>query len=182
VEEEKTIEEIQKLRMEKDSLFQKAAWSPIPEAERDHFKGLHYYPIDLSWRFEGPITQYDSIINDTIVGTKGDKRPARKFGYFGFRVKNQLCRLEIYEIIRADTAQPNYLFLGFTDETTGKSTYGTGRYIDLETRNDSNYVVDFNTAYNPYCAYNKKYTCAIPPEENALQLSVTAGEKIYHEH
>jgi uncharacterized protein (DUF1684 family) len=181
-EEKQIVAEIQQERVEKDSIFKEVDFSPILENDREDFKGLNYYPIDLKWRFQGPITQYDTIINDTIIGTKGDLRPARKYGYFEFELDNKIHHLEIYKIIRPDTAYQNYLFLGFTDETTGKSTYGTGRYIDLTIRSDNNYVVDFNKAYNPYCAYNPKYTCAIPPDENALPLAVTAGEKTYKQH
>jgi uncharacterized protein (DUF1684 family) len=182
VEEKQVFGEIQRARAEKDSLFRQADWSPVPEDERGHFEGLHYFPINLNWRFEGPITQYDSIINDTIIGTKGDLRPALRYGYFNFTINDQQHRLEIYQIVRSDTAYQNYLFLGFTDETTGKLTYGTGRYIDLTIKSDNHYVVDFNTAYNPYCAYNPKYTCAIPPDENTLPVQIKAGEKIYSRH
>jgi len=181
-EEKQIVAEIQQKRTEKDSLFGKADLSPIPEIELKDFTGLNYYPIDLKWRFQGPIMQYDTILPDTIVGTKGDLRPAQKYGYFEFEVDNKKHRLEIYTINRADTAYQNYLFLGFTDKTTGKSTYGAGRYIDLTIRSDNNYVVDFNKAYNPYCAYNPKYTCAIPPDENTLPLAVMAGEKIFKKH
>ncbi|NIU01421.1 MAG: DUF1684 domain-containing protein, partial [Nitrosopumilaceae archaeon] len=72
--------------------------------------------------------------------------------------------------------------LGFTDKTSGDETYGGGRYIDLVEHDRNHYVIDFNKAYNPYCAYNPKYSCAIPPEENHLAIAVTAGEKIFKEH
>ena len=182
IEEEKIYEDIRQTRSQKDSLFRHADWSPIPDEEKETFQGLNYFPIDLRWRFEGPITRYDSLIPDTIIGTRGDLRPALKYGYFEFTAENNPQRLEIYKIVRADTAYQNYLFLGFTDKTTGNSTYGTGRYIDLTIRSDNHYVVDFNKSYNPYCAYNPKYTCAIPPDENALPVPVKAGEKIYHQH
>jgi uncharacterized protein (DUF1684 family) len=181
-EEKQIVAEIRQERAEKDSIFGEADWSPIPENERGDFAGLNYYPIDFKWRFQGPIMQYDTIIRDTIVGTKGDLRPAQRYGYFEFEIDNKKHRLEIYTIIRPDTAYQDYLFLGFTDETTGKSTYGTGRYIDLTIRMDNYYLIDFNKAYNPYCAYNPKYTCAIPPDENALPFAVKAGEKIYKQH
>jgi hypothetical protein len=181
-EEQRIKSEILQSRSEKDSLFQVADWSPILENERSDFNGLNYFPVDLHWRFEGPIVTYDSLIKDTIAGTKGDLRPAMRYGYFEFTVHKKPARLEIYKIIRSDTAYQDYLFLGFTDRTTGKSTYGTGRYIDLSIRRDNHYIIDFNKAYNPYCAYNPRYTCAIPPDENALPFAVEAGEKIYKDH
>ena len=180
--EQRIKSEILKSRAEKDSLFQVADWSPIPENERSDFNGLNYFAVDLQWRFEGPIVTFHSLIRDTIVGTKGDLRPAMRYGYFEFTVNKKPARLEIYKIIRSDTAYQDYLFLGFTDRTTGKSTYGTGRYIDLSIRQDNHYIIDFNKAYNPYCAYNPGYTCAIPPDENALPFAVEAGEKVYKDH
>lgn len=176
-----SVNSIIKYRNQKNLDFLQADWSPLLPEDTSSFKGLNYYPIDLTYRFEGSITKYDTALQDTIIGTKGDLRPALKYGYFYFKYKSKPYRLEIYKILKDDPEYQKYLFLGFTDATTGKQTYGAGRYIDL-TENDSNhYVIDFNLAYNPYCAYNPKYTCAIPPEENRLPFPVTAGEKIYHE-
>ena len=181
-EEQKIKSEILQSRAEKDCLFRASDWSPLPENERTDFQGLKYFPVDLRWRFEGPVVTYDSLIKDTIVGTKGDLRPAVRYGYFEFKINQKPARLEIFKIFRPDKAYQDYLFLGFTDRTTGKSTYGTGRYIDLSIRPDNHYIIDFNNAYNPYCAYNPRYTCAIPPDENALPFAVEAGEKIYKDH
>ncbi len=175
-----SIDKILKQRIEKDSLFRNAPWTPIREEDRTGFPGLSYFPIDLELRFRGPIITYDSLVPDTITGTRGDRRPARKFGYFSFHYKDGDYRLEIYEILRDDPDADSYLFLGFTDKTTGKETYGTGRYIDLLEMEDGFYAVDFNRAYNPYCAYNPRYSCAIPKDENRLPFAVRAGEKIFH--
>jgi len=169
-------------RAEKDSAFLQEDWSPLTAEERENFEGLKYYPIDLSLRFEGPIVKYESTIPDTIVGTKGDLRPALKYGYFAFTYQKEEYKLQIYKILRDDPELQKYLFLGFTDETTGKETYGTGRYIDIEENAANHYIVDFNLAYNPYCAYNPRYTCAIPSQENDLPFAVRAGEKIYKKH
>ncbi len=181
-EQQKIVQSILKIRAEKDSAFVSEEWSPLLPEDRAHFKGLNYYPVDLSWRFEGPIVKYDTLIPDTIVGTKGDLRPAIKYGYFPFHYKGKEYRLQIYRILHDDPEYDKYLFLGFTDATSGKETYGAGRYIDLEINPRNWYVVDFNLAYNPYCAYNPRYTCAIPPEENRLPFPVRAGEKIFKVH
>jgi len=181
-EQQQIITEINKYRAEKDSVFRQADWSPIPEEDRTNFQGLHYFPIDLSLRFVGPINLYETAQPDTIVGTKGDLRPALKYGYFAFSYKNRPYELQIYQMIPKDTTREKYLFLGFTDQTTGKETYNTGRYIDLVELPDRDYVVDFNLAYNPYCAYNPRYTCAIPPSENKLPFKVRAGERIFKQH
>lgn len=181
-EQQSIVDAILKERAAKDSAFAHADWSPLLPEDKPRFSGLKYYPVDLSMRFEGPIVPYDSTIRDTIYGTKGDLRPALKYGYFPFHYRGKEYRLQIYKILRDDPAANNYLFLGFTDATSGKETYGAGRYIDLTENRQNHYVVDFNLAYNPYCAYNPRYTCAIPPEENHLPFAVKAGEKIFKKH
>lgn len=181
-EQQHIIIQIETTRLEKDSLFKHADWSPLPEDEKVHFPGLKYFPIDLDLRFEGPITRYDTPLPDTIVGTKGDLRPAIRYAYFSFQYQHKDYRLELYKILRDDPEYDKYLFLGFTDETTGDESYGTGRYIDISENPENHYVIDFNLAYNPYCAYNARYTCAIPSEENQLPFAIRAGERIYEEH
>jgi uncharacterized protein (DUF1684 family) len=173
------VDEIHHQHLEKDSLFQYAEWSPLPDSTKKKFKGLKYYPIDLSFRYEGAISRYEAIILDTIRGTKGDLRAAIKYGFFSFTHKNKPYKLEIYKFDRDEPEFEKYLFLGFTDETSGSETYGTGRYIDIEENEENQYVVDFNLAYNPYCAYNSKYTCAIPPDQNRLPFAVHAGERTF---
>ncbi len=181
-EEQKIVSQILKERQAKDLAFATEDWSPLLPEDKKHFRGLKYFPMDLSLRFEGPIVRYDSTILDTIIGTKGDLRPALKYGYFPFTYQGKEYRLQVYKILREDTSLQKYLFLGFTDETSGKETYGAGRYIDLVENAENHYVVDFNLAYNPYCAYNPRYTCALPPEENHLPFPVRAGEKIFKAH
>ena len=181
-EQEAIIAGIKQHRMEKDADFTTDPNSPLLAEDKQSFAGLKYYPIDLSLRFEGSIVKYDSIIPGTIIGTKGDRRPAIKYGYFPFTYKGEEYRLQVYKILRDSPEYAKYLFLGFTDETTGKQTYGAGRYIDMTENEENYYLVDFNLAYNPYCAYNPKYTCALPSPENRLPFKVTAGEKIFKEH
>ena len=181
-EEQLIINQILTTRLEKDSLFKHADWSPLTLEEKEHFAGLKFFPVDLSLRFEGPLTYYETPLPDTIVGTKGDLRPAIRYAYFSFQYQDEPYRLEIYKILRDDPEYEKYLFLGFTDETTGDETYATGRYIDLSENSENHYVIDFNLAYNPYCAYNPRYTCAIPSEENRLPFAIRAGERTYKEH
>jgi len=178
----KIINELKRHRETKDSLFQYAEWTPLSKEDRENFHGLVYFPIDLSQRFKGPIIEYESTILDTIRETKGDLRPAIKYGFFPFQYKNRELKIQIYKILSDAPQSTEYLFMGFTDETTGKETYGAGRYINPIKKGENIYIVDFNLAYNPYCAYNKKYSCAIPPDENHFNFSIFAGEKIYRYH
>jgi uncharacterized protein (DUF1684 family) len=173
---------IKQQRLEKDQWLKSEKNSPLLEEDKADFKGLKYYPVDLSLRFEGSITKYDSVIPDTIIGTKGELRPALKYGYFPFTYRGNEYKLEVYKMLRDDPEYAKYLFLGFTDATGGQETYGGGRYIDMTENEENFYLLDFNLAYNPYCAYNPRYSCAIPPAANRLSFKVTAGEKIFKEH
>ncbi|MFC2088523.1 DUF1684 domain-containing protein [Calditrichota bacterium] len=174
--------QFQKHVIEKNEYYKNGEHSPILEEDKTKFTGLHFYQYDPNYRFEGPISKYEEPETVIIYGTKkDDERPSLKYGHFDFAWNNQKYQLQIYKIIRKDTTYQHYLFLGFTDETSNKETYGGGRYIDLEENEDNFYIVDFNYAYNPYCAYNPKYSCAIPPKENHLKIAIEAGEKKWHE-
>jgi hypothetical protein len=106
----------------------------------------------------------------------------KKFAEALFVINGINCKLNIYQNIDL-TKKPNYedyLFLPFTDLTNGDESYGGGRYIDLKVSDSDTIIIDFNKAYNPYCAYNHKYSCPIPPAENTLSVEIKAGVKKYH--
>ncbi len=181
-EQESIIFKIEQHRKKTDRNFKIGKSSPLLPEDKKEFTGLNYFPIDLNLRFEGPIVKYDSMIVDTIIATGGDRRAAAKFGYFKFDYKGKEYRLQVYKMLQAAPGFDKHLFLGFSDETRGKETYGGGRYINLSENDGNFYVVDFNMAYNPYCVYNPGYSCAIPSTENHLPFAVTAGEKNFKEH
>jgi uncharacterized protein (DUF1684 family) len=172
--------EFEKYVAEKNEYF-KSDESPLLEEDIPNFTGLHYYEYNPHLRFEGPINAYKNPDTLIIYGTKKDERPSIKYGYFEFNYDEKIHQLQIYKILRRQPNQDDYLFLGFTDATSNDETYGGGRYINLELNQENHCVVDFNYAYNPYCAYNPKYSCAIPPRENHLDIALKAGEKKYHE-
>ncbi|NOX88511.1 MAG: DUF1684 domain-containing protein [Calditrichaeota bacterium] len=172
-----------KFRAENDSLFKYADWSPLTEEDRKNFTGLEYFDYDSSWRFTLTLHVYPNPESITITGTKkGDFRPALRYGYFEFSPNGVPCRLEVLKILPQSPAEKAHLFLGFWDETSGKETYGGGRYIDLKPVGENRFIVDFNYAYNPYCAYSDRYSCAIPPLSNRLPVAVRVGEKKYGNH
>ena len=176
------IQEIQRKRAEKDKFFKESPASPLLPEDKKTFTGLKYYPIDLSLRFVGPLHILKDQPIDSLWDTGGEKRAARKYGYFEFTHQGKTYRLLVYQFVNAGLSGDESLFLGFTDETSGKETYGGGRYIDLERNAKGQLIVDFNMAYNPYCAYNPAYICALPPAENHLPFPVRAGEKNFKEH
>jgi len=174
--------EIKQFRARKDSVFKFADWSPLLPEDKKNFNGLKYYPVDPAFKFEGLIIKYDPMEKDTLMGTGGDLRPALKYGYFQFNYKGKSYRLQVYKMLTENGSAEEDLFLGFTDANSGSETYGGGRYVNLIKTGEDTYIVDFNLAYNPYCVYNPRYSCAIPPAENRLPFPVTAGEKLFKEH
>lgn len=166
---------------EKNDYWKTGEDSPLLENDKANFQSLTYFDYDPAFRFEGSINTYENPDTVIIYGKReGDERPSLKYGYFKFNFANAEYRLQIFEVISSNPEHQNYLFLGFTDETSNNDTYGGGRYIDIQKNPENFYVVDFNYAYNPYCAYNPKYSCAIPPRENHLKIKINAGEKNYH--
>lgn len=161
-------------REAKDEAFRSGAESPIPAAGRAAFRGLSYYPVDPSLRFSVRLRRYE-VASPVRMGTNtGEVRDALRYGWFEFRVGDRDCRLEVFRF--ADTASPS-LFVPFRDATSGDETYGAGRYIDLAENTSGTYDLDFNRAYNPYCAYNPDYSCPLPPAANTLSVPVRAGER-----
>ncbi len=170
-------------RAHTDSLFKNADWSPIPAQQRAAFTHLNYYEYDPSWRLILILHRYAQAESVTVSGTKsGDLRPALRYGYFEFKHQGQPCRLEVIKILPHGKYKEADLFLGFWDKTSGSETYAGGRYVDLKPLGNDRYLVDFNYAYNPYCAYSHRYSCAIPPLQNRLPVAVRAGEKKYENH
>jgi len=145
---------------------------------REHFEGLHYFDPDPAWRVTAsvkPVADSDTVAMTTSLGlTKYYARHSR----LSFTTPDGK-QAELTLFVPASGA--DYGFLPFTDATTGDQTYGGGRYLDVEPPADGQQtiVLDFNNAYNPYCAYTHFYNCPIPPAENNLDVAVTAGEKAY---
>jgi len=109
----------------------------------------------------------------------GEIRDGLRYGFFEFDAEGQRCRLQVYRLDDSGDSGKASLFVPFRDSTSGRETYGAGRYIDLDENASGIYELDFNRAYNPYCAYGEGYSCPIPPEENRLAIPIRAGEKIY---
>jgi uncharacterized protein (DUF1684 family) len=101
------------------------------------------------------------------------------FGKIAFSINNSPDTLIAYKSL--DTKEEG-LFIPFTDASNGKDTYETGRYLDIDIPKQEQFILDFNTCYNPYCAYSNKYSCPIPPKENSLNVSIDAGERVYQFH
>ena len=172
--------EVTKDRKEKDLLLLTSDHSPLLPGDKDRFDGLAYYPVSRDYVFETVIQRHESPREFMMNTSKGIPRKMLTIGYVEFDFAGKKNRLEVYAPADTTNDEP-YLFIPFTDATSGNETYGGGRYLDFSTETDS-IMLDFNYAYNPYCAYNPGYDCPIPPAENHLDIAVRAGEKNYPLH
>jgi len=162
-------------RTDKDSLFLTEE-SPIPEDERPVFQGLDYFAFDSTLAF--PVALEPVLRADTlrIPTTTGHVRHYVRYGRFTFQLGGRVQNLTAYRSID-QTEIHGSVFVPFTDPTNRTATYGGGRYLDLQSDEQGRYVLDFNFAYSPYCAYDERWSCPIPPQENRLGAPVQAGER-----
>lgn len=171
--------QLKKERAEKDRFFAGHWQSPIPVEERAEFRGLDYYPPDRDHRFEVELDEHEDKERVRMAYTKGEEQEFLRWGEFRFRVGGEECVLQAYK----GDPQEERLFIPFRDATSGRETYGAGRYLDLDAaRNrtaDGKWILDFNRAYNPWCVYSEEYTCPFVPRENWLAVPIRAGEENY---
>ena len=145
------------------------------------YHGLEYYPVNLAYRYVLPLAAAASPETTIILSTRGNERRALRVGRFEFLVGNAVCRLEATRLLEPGVGERD-LGVFFRDATSGKQSYGLGRYVDASPLPDGRYVLDFNYAYNPACAFSDHYNCPIPPKANTLKLSIPVGEKDSHYH
>ncbi|MDY7082184.1 MAG: DUF1684 domain-containing protein [Halobacteria archaeon] len=170
-------DDVREFRDEKDEFFRESPQSPIPEDERADFDGLDYFRVDGEYRFELELHEHDDKETVVIETTTGGEREYLRWGEFRFEVDGENCVLQAYKA----EADDHNLWVPFRDDTNGDETYGAGRYLDIDEGNETNgnRVVDFNRAYNPFCAYSEEYDCPFIPTENWLDVRIEAGEKSY---
>ena len=166
--------ELKNFRAEKDDFFAGHPQSPLTSLQKRTFTGLRYFEENLALRLEVTATPFPEREKIEIQTSTGDVRVYVRFARFKFAVDGQEAELTIYE------TEHGY-FLPFVDSLAGTETYPAGRYLDPELLPDGRFLVDFNLAYNPYCAYNDVWSCPLTPFENRLKVPVRAGEKIFHE-
>jgi uncharacterized protein (DUF1684 family) len=162
-------------REQKEAYFREHPHSPVANGE---FAGLDFYAVDPDYRFELPLVEFDETETIVVETTADGSQEYLRWGRFEFEVDGRSVTLTAY---RAD-ADEDRLWVPFRDATSGEETYGAGRYLDLELdehRVDGRWVLDFNEAYNPTCAYNHAYECPMVPTENWLEVRIEAGERDY---
>jgi uncharacterized protein (DUF1684 family) len=160
------------IRTEKDQFFASHPQSPLSEEQRRNFKGLNYFPENEALRLEVQVAEFPKEKLVEIQTSTGDVRIYGQYGKFSFNVAGEEASLTIYD---TDFG----FFLPFVDSLANSETYGAGRYLEPEYLENGNFLVDFNLAYNPYCAYDDKWSCPLTPFENRLKVPIRAGEKIF---
>lgn len=158
--------------------------SPLTKKERKKFEGHKFYPIDLSYRVVAHFKEFhqkDTVVMPTSAGTE---KVYLRFGMLHFNLAGQHCHLVAYQSVKLMQIEEykDYLFVPFRDATSGKTSYGGGRYLDISIPEGGEIVLNFNLAYNPYCAYTNGWYCSIPPAENTLKVEVKAGLMAPEEH
>ncbi len=168
-------EEIKIHRISKDRFYKEHPQSPLTPSQKERFERLEYFDYNPELVFTLELNRYDDPEVVTMETSDNRIRDYYRIGYFDFEVDGQPARLHVYQ----DTQNSDYYFIPFRDSTSGKETYGAGRYVEVEKLRDGRFLLDFNMAYNPYCAYNSRYSCPIPLAENTLKVPIKAGEKNY---
>ena len=172
---------IQSARTEKDRAFKDTRESPLKPEQRAGFKGLDYFAPDESYRIAAALrvaAENEQVVS-TMPTSTGKMRQMRRVGSLEFNLKGQPLSLVAFLEDSESGRSSRRLFVPFSDLTSGTETYPAGRYLDLDATPTGLYDLDFNKAYNPYCAYNETYDCPFPPRENRLTVAVRAGEKNY---
>ncbi|WP_240410384.1 DUF1684 domain-containing protein [Hymenobacter oligotrophus] len=169
-------------QQELNAEYRDSTRSPLPAAQRRAFSGLPFYPIEYGYCVQARLVR-DSTSAPFAMPTSTMRRPLyRKFGELHFTLRGKAMRLNVYQSLDL-LKQPgyeDYLFVPFTDLTNGHGSYGGGRYLDVRIPKGNSVWLDFNRAYNPYCAYSPNYSCPVPPRENHLPVAVKAGVQSDH--
>ncbi len=178
------IESMDLHRLEINKEFADSNSSPLTKEGLAHFSGLDFYPANPEYVVEARF-----VLNPDPEPFEMETTTARrpiyvKYGEAHFSLKGEKIVLEIYQSEKAKQMEEfkEYLFLPFKDLTCGEESYGGGRFIDLKVPDGDQITIDFNKAYNPYCAYNHKYSCPVPPEANHMNIMIPAGVKAYKDH
>jgi len=167
------MDDLEHFRREKDAFFRGHPQSPLTPEQKRHFKGLSYFPENPELDLEVEIEEFPEKRTIQMQTSTGDVQSYQRYGRFKLDVEGQEALLTLY------SGQHGF-FLPFADSLAGQETYGAGRYLEPEPLGGNRFSVNFNLAYNPYCAYNPNYSCPLTPAENRVKAAIRAGEKLYY--
>lgn len=164
-------------RKDLDDFFKKDPSSPLKESQKESFSGMQYFPPSEDYAFYAEFSKNVNPDTVQLLTSKGsEKRAMLRYGTFTFHEQDG----STFSLtgFRSSQQEDDVIFIPFKDKTNGFETYDAGRYLEVdEISGSEEYLLDFNRAYNPYCAYNKDYVCPLVPKENILSISIKAGEK-----
>jgi uncharacterized protein len=175
-------QQIDAFRQQKDATYKIPEKTMLTPALLKDFKGLKYFPVDFNYKVDAQLTRLETLPKIVIKTSTGEASHYVVYGTLSFKINGKDYQLNVYQSARSigSVRTQNALFLPFTDKTSGKETYGGGRYLVLDIPNGDTLTLDFNRAYNPYCVYNPNHSCPIPPKENDLAVRIPVGEKMYN--
>jgi len=150
--------------------------SPLTDEDFTKFSSLHFFPIQEKYRIKADFKRTPNEVPFDMLTTTSRLAKYVKYGVTNFKFDEKELKLNVYQNVEGE----KHLFLPYFDKTSGKESYSGGKYIELENPKDGFIIIDFNQSYNPYCAYNEKYSCPIPPDENRLDVAINAGVMKYH--
>lgn len=168
---------IEKYQKNLKAEFDNPKTTPLMEDEREGFTGITFFPIDDNFKVQADFERMEDGKTIPFPTSAGKIKHYKEYGKAHFQLNEEDFELTLYVSDPLHPDYPNSIFLPFTDDTNGLTSYGGGRYMDLETTDIKNgkIILDFNKAYNPYCAYSKYYNCPIPPYNNYLETEINAG-------
>lgn len=170
------IERIESERARTERMFRESPESPIPPGKHDQLLPLSYFPIDASYAAPAVLKLSEDRPVFEMPTSTGKMRRMERVGVLEFSLGGEPRSLGAF--VEAGSRGITRLFVPFSDVTSGKETYAAGRYLDLDPTGTGLYEIDFNRAYNPYCAYNDSYDCPFPPPSNRLKTPIRAGERM----
>lgn len=178
------ISESQAAQNELNEEFTNPETTILEAKDFKNFTGLEFYPIDLKYRVEANFVRTPNEKPFLMPTTTGRLPEYVKYGEAHFVLEGKDIVLNLFKSTQPydEPGYEDYLFLPFTDLTSGDGSYGGGRFIDQRIPEGNTIVIDFNKAYNPYCAYNARYSCPIPPKENDILMRIEAGVKDFGKH
>ena len=163
-------------RHRRDHFFAEHPHSPLSESQRAAFAGLNYFPERADLALNLQLDESGPGVGETVDLPTSDGK-TKSFSRAG-RIRLEVDSVPVELAVLKDSDRGS-LFIPFRDASAGGETYGLGRYLEPQARPDGTLEVDFNYAYNPFCAYGEGWSCPIPPEENRLAVTIAAGEKSF---
>ena len=175
------LQSVLDFQKELNASFKDPEASPLVDKDKMNFQGLDYFLPNVDFVVRAKLIKTPNALPFGMPTTTDRISQERVYGRLYFNLKGNPFSLEVYQSLDLleKEGYEDYLFLPFTDLTNGNETYGGGRYLDLRTVQGDSIWIDFNKSYNPYCAYNKKYSCPVVPSQNDLEISIQAGVKVF---